>query len=99
MPFLRRNEIGWNERFRRCVYFFLRDELDGLLISEGLIKLYKSFKDSGREYPFVEMRELKPRARVVGQGTQTIRISYLFLTKEPYQILREPLSVSLTLTK
>ncbi|MDA8405650.1 MAG: hypothetical protein M0T73_02160 [Deltaproteobacteria bacterium] len=67
MPFLRRNEIGWNERFRRCVYFFLRDELDGLLISEGLIKSYKAFKDSGEEYPFVEMRELKPRARVVGQ--------------------------------
>ncbi|MCX5872327.1 MAG: hypothetical protein NTY51_03700 [Deltaproteobacteria bacterium] len=67
MPFLRRNEIGWNERFRRCVYFFLRDELDGLLISEGLIKSYKAFKDSGEEYPFVEMRELKPRARIVGQ--------------------------------
>lgn len=66
MPFLRRNEIGWNEKFRRCVYFFLRDELDGLLITEGLIKSYKAFKDSGEEYPFVEMRELKPRARVKG---------------------------------
>lgn len=67
MPFLRRNEIGWNERFRRCVYFFLRDELDGLLITESLIKSYKTFKDAGEEYPFVEMRELKPRARLVAQ--------------------------------
>jgi hypothetical protein len=67
MPFLRRNEIGWNARFRRCVYFFLRDELDGLLITESLIESYKTFKNSGKEYPFVEMRELKPRSRVVGQ--------------------------------
>ncbi|MDQ1285701.1 MAG: hypothetical protein QG663_1119 [Thermodesulfobacteriota bacterium] len=67
MPFLRRNEIGWNERFRRCVYFFLRDELDGLMITESLIRSYKTFKGCGEQYPFVEMRELKPRARVVGQ--------------------------------
>lgn len=49
-----------------CV-FFLRDELDGLLITESLIESYNTFKNSGKEYPFVEMRELKPRARVVGQ--------------------------------
>jgi hypothetical protein len=65
MPFLRRNEIGWNERFRRCSYFFLRDELDGLLITQALMESYKAFKESGKDYPFVEMRELKPKARVV----------------------------------
>lgn len=65
MPFLRRNELGWNERFRRCLYFFLRDELDSLLISEALVKSYKRFKDKGREYPFVEMRELKPKAKII----------------------------------
>ncbi|MCX5861058.1 MAG: hypothetical protein WCG29_00640 [Desulfomonile sp.] len=65
MPFLRRNEIGWNERFRRCLYFFLRDELDGILITEALIESYKAFKENETVYPFVEMRELKPRARVV----------------------------------
>jgi len=65
MPFLRRTEIAWNERFRRCVYFFLRDELDSLLISESLIESYKAFKEAGIEYPFVEMRELKPRAKVI----------------------------------
>jgi len=64
MPFLRRNEIGWNERFRRCLYFFLRDELDALLIKEALIESYKTFKDKNMDYPFVEMRELKPKARI-----------------------------------
>ncbi|MBI4962307.1 MAG: hypothetical protein HY913_03445 [Desulfomonile tiedjei] len=65
MPFLRRNEIGWNARFRRCLYFFLRDELDSIIIAESLIGSYKAFRTAKREYPFVEMRELKPRARIV----------------------------------
>jgi hypothetical protein len=67
MPYLRRNEIGWNERFRRCLYFFLRDELDSVFITEALIESYKDFKSKGIEYPFVEMRELKPRAKIVGR--------------------------------
>jgi hypothetical protein len=66
MPFLRRNELSWNERFRRCLYFFLRDELDSLLVTEALIEPYKTFKYSKKEYPFVEMRELKPRAKIHG---------------------------------
>lgn len=67
MPALRRSEIGWNERFRRCLYFFLRDELDSVLITQSLVESYKSFKEKGREYPFVEMRELKPRAKSHGR--------------------------------
>jgi hypothetical protein len=66
MSFLPRNLIAWNERFRRCLYFFLRDELDSILISESLIESYKAFKESKKDYPFVEMRQLKPRARIVG---------------------------------
>jgi hypothetical protein len=65
MPFLRRNEISWNERFRRCLYFFLRDELDSLLINEALIGSYHTIRGKKRDYPFVEMRELKPKARIV----------------------------------
>ncbi len=65
MPSLRRNEIGWNERFRRCLYFFIRDELDRIFIHEALIESYRSFKAAGRKYPFVEMRELKPRAKTI----------------------------------
>jgi hypothetical protein len=66
MPYLRRNEIGWNERFRRCLYFFLRDELDTLILRESLIESYTAFKNANKPYPFVERRELKPRARIVG---------------------------------
>ncbi len=66
MPFLRRNEISWNERYRRCLYFFLRDELDSILLTESLVESYKAFKGSNKDYPFVEMRELKPRAKIHG---------------------------------
>lgn len=64
MPRLGRNEISWDERVRRYAYFFLRDELDGLLIQEALIESYRAFKAAGKEYPFVSMRELKPRAKM-----------------------------------
>ncbi len=66
MPFLRRNEISWNERFRRCLYFFLRDELDSVLVTESLIESYMAFRNRDESYPFVEMRQLKPRAKIVG---------------------------------
>ncbi len=66
MTFLKRNEIGWNERFRRCMYFFLRDELDCILISEALVDSYNTFKELGQDYPFVETRLLKPRAKIIG---------------------------------
>lgn len=66
MSVLRRNELGWNERFRRCLYFFLRDELDSIFITEALLESYKAFRQAGKDYPFVEMRELKPRAKAHG---------------------------------
>ncbi|MEW6352120.1 MAG: hypothetical protein AB1646_23965 [Thermodesulfobacteriota bacterium] len=66
MAVLNRNELAWYEKHRRCLYLFLRDELEALLIHEGLIRSYHTFKEKGKEYPFVEMRELKPRSRTVG---------------------------------
>ena len=61
---LGRNEISWDERVRRYTYYFLRDELDGLLIQEAMVESYRAFKAAGKEYPFVSMRELKPRAKM-----------------------------------
>lgn len=65
MPARGRNEISWNERFRRCLYYFLRDELDAILINEALIESYHAFKQADKEYPFVEMKDLKPRAKII----------------------------------
>jgi hypothetical protein len=48
------------------LYFFLRDELDSILVTEALIESYQAFKAASKPYPFVEMRELKPRAKMFG---------------------------------
>jgi hypothetical protein len=42
----------------------LRDDLDKLLINYSLTRSYRNFVDHNVEYPFVEKRELKPRARL-----------------------------------
>jgi hypothetical protein len=44
----------------------LRDELDSVLVTESLIESYTAFKNNKKDYPFVEMRHLKPRAKIVG---------------------------------
>lgn len=64
---LGRNLIGWDERLRRCLYFLLRDELDKTLLNQALVESYHAFAANGKEYPFVEMRELKPRAKTISR--------------------------------
>ena len=48
-----------------CIFSF-ETSLDSVLLTESLIESYKAFKGSKKEYPFVEMRELKPRAKIHG---------------------------------
>lgn len=59
-----REELSFANRLRRSYYELLRDDLDQLLINYSLIESYKNFIEKDLEYPFVEKRELKPRARV-----------------------------------
>ena len=59
-----RDELSHANRLRRSYYELLRDDLDQLLIDYALTKSYKQFNDKNVEYPFVEKRELKPRARI-----------------------------------
>jgi hypothetical protein len=44
----------------------LRDELDQFIMEYALVDSYRKFADSQMPYPFVERRELKPRARIPG---------------------------------
>ena len=59
-----REELSQANRLRRSYYELLRDELDQLLIQHALVDSYHNFKARGLPYPFVEKRELKPRARI-----------------------------------
>lgn len=62
-----REELSLSNRIRRSYYELLRDELDQYLMRYALVDSYHRFVDRGIRYPFVERRELKPRARIPGQ--------------------------------
>ncbi|MDB4264880.1 hypothetical protein N9893_02320 [bacterium] len=59
-----REELSQADRIRRSYYELLRDELDHSLLQYALIDSYQNFVDRQVEFPFVEKRELKPRARI-----------------------------------
>ncbi len=59
-----REELSNAEKLRRSYYELLRDELDQFVLQYALIDSYNNFINSNSAYPFVEMRELKPRARI-----------------------------------
>lgn len=59
-----REQLSRQDRLRRSIYEALRDELDQYLIEYGLVESYHNFVDKQLQYPFVEKRELKPRARI-----------------------------------
>lgn len=44
----------------------LRDDLDQFMLDYCLVNSYHRFLSNGEPYPFVEKRELKPRARIPG---------------------------------
>jgi len=62
---LHKNELSHEEKQVRSLYKALRDELDIYLIDHALIDSYQNFLNAGLPYPFVEKRELKPRAKVM----------------------------------
>lgn len=57
-----REALSQANRLRRSFYELLRDELDQFMVSYALIDSYKNFLSKNISYPFVEKRELKPRA-------------------------------------
>jgi hypothetical protein len=59
-----RDELSLSERLRRSYYKLLRDELNQFLLEKALTASYRNFAERNLPYPFVERRELKPRARI-----------------------------------
>ena len=62
-----REELSQADRIRRSYYELLRDELDQFLLQYALIDSYNNFVSRQTPFPFVEKRELKPRARIPDQ--------------------------------
>jgi hypothetical protein len=66
-----REELSQADRIRRSYYELLRDELDHFLLQYALIDSYHNFSSHQIDFPFVEKRELKPRARIPDQEYET----------------------------
>jgi hypothetical protein len=61
-----REELSQFNRLRRSYFELLRDELDQFMLDYALIQSYNQFTERKLRYPFIEKRELKPRARIPG---------------------------------
>jgi hypothetical protein len=59
-----REALSQKNKLRRSYYELLRDQLDEFMVDYTLIQSYQRFCSEKKNYPFVEMRELKPRARI-----------------------------------
>jgi len=62
-----RDQLSLAERLRRSYYLLLRDEISQFLLEKALTQSYHNFAARKIPYPFVERRELKPRARIPKQ--------------------------------
>jgi len=59
-----RDALSRDEKLRRSYYEVLRDEMDQFVIEYSLVDSYHNFLREDKRYPFVETREMKPRARI-----------------------------------
>ena len=59
-----REELSRANQLRRSYYELLRDSLDRYMLQYALLDSLDNFIGKKEPYPFVEKRELKPRARI-----------------------------------
>ncbi len=57
-----RENLSYKHKLRRSYYELLRDDFDQFILNYALIDSYDNFFKKQIPYPFVEKRELKPRA-------------------------------------
>jgi hypothetical protein len=70
-------------RLRRSYYELLRDDLDQFLLRYALVDSYHQFVDRGIPYPWVERRELKPRARIPNREYDAHNVFLVLFVEDP----------------
>ena len=93
ISYKRRECLSREERLRRSYYEVLRDEMDQFTLAYALVGSYDNFIRLQEPYPFVELRELKPRARIPSvefeaQNTFLIIFSEDFIDKNHKKYIR-----------
>ncbi|VAX21269.1 hypothetical protein MNBD_NITROSPINAE01-1301 [hydrothermal vent metagenome] len=77
------NELSADEKKVRALYQSLRDDLQQNLIDFALVESYENFLKAGEHYPFVEKRELKPRAKVHERENSLMNSFIVLFTEYP----------------
>ncbi len=80
---MQRDFLSREAKLRRSYYEVLRDELDQFVLGYALIGSYNNFLRLKTPYPFVELRELKPRARIPSVEFDA-QNSFLIIFSEDY---------------
>ncbi|ACN16714.1 conserved hypothetical protein [Desulforapulum autotrophicum HRM2] len=78
-----RNRLSRKDKLRRSYYELLRDEMDQFVLGYALVDSYDNFLRQKIPYPFVETRELKPRARIPSVEFE-LQNSFLILFSEAF---------------
>ncbi|MCF8045339.1 MAG: hypothetical protein K9J83_05720 [Desulfarculaceae bacterium] len=78
-----REQLSREAKLVRSYYEVLRDELDQVMIKYSLVDSYNNFIRHKSPYPFVETRELKPRARIPSTEFEA-QNSFLVIFTENY---------------
>ncbi len=76
-----RDVLSRIHKLRRSYYEALRDEMDQFVIGYGLVDSYNNFARQKMPYPYVEIRELKPRA-IIPTNEFEAQNSFLILFSE-----------------
>jgi hypothetical protein len=64
---LERHELSLMDRLARSLSEVVRDQVDIFFMRHALIDSYWKFRNAGEPYPFVQKKQLKPRARTKGK--------------------------------
>ncbi|MFW2331285.1 MAG: hypothetical protein ACN4E2_03180 [Nitrospinota bacterium] len=79
--FRKSSELSFEERRNRALYRFLSEDLKRFLIEYALVESLDNFNKAKVDYPFVEKRELKPRAKVSESESQYTNSFILIMTE------------------
>jgi len=78
-----RFELSHNEKVRRSIYVFLRDELERKLQTVAFHEPYKTCRERGVTFPYVDPAELRPRnKREFGKEFSEVRPFFLVFCED-----------------
>lgn len=80
---LKNSELSREEKKVRSLYEYLRSDLHQYLSDLALDQSYANFLKAKQAYPFVEKRELKPRAKVSERENTLVNSFILIFTEGP----------------